>query len=401
MFGFWYIKDQVSGHGDRAALCLSIGYPLFIFLLLALPTTNIARDVFLVTVGAYIWWRRGKVWNEFSGLNVALLVGGLLLVVYGALSGLWSVPPRSNDAAKLWSWGVSVGLFWGASCLYFSKGEYVKIIIFWTVCTGILVNLFGTWLGTGELLSGGRLTGYGVLNNPILLASVAVVQIAIGLHLMMLNMTLRFAVSAGLLFFMAVVALSGSRGPMLAAGGVVLTLFVCFPSWRHAQKLMVAAVACGVGGVILALPGVAEVLTSRGVSYRPTIWQQTLLASPEHLYFGWGWGHDFNLSPVADNLRAMIGESIIHPHGLLISSLYYGGIVGLLLIVLFLGGAMAEALRTERRGLVVGLIVSVLLLTATDTYSVVTNRGYIWLIFWMPMAIVLAERKLCSLRKLV
>ena len=387
-------KDRLLSAINAAggpSLVLTFGYPFAILLLLTFHSSSYARDMLWLIILVFVWINRRNGRARIMELpHRPTIIAGVLLIVYVTLSVFWSISPTSISPAKHLHNGIGVFLFWLITCWYFQQEKNALKCMYWVLGIGLLANLAGAWFDERDIFSG-RLTGYGILNNPILLGSVAVIQIAAGLHLKYRTLPEKMAGFSLLATAITIVLLSGSRGPIMALIAVLMTWFFFTPGIKAASKL--AVTIAGLSAVLAGAyyTGLADSLAERGMSYRPLIWKETLRFGQQHGLTGWGWANDFSQSPVSDALRKITDFTFLHPHSLLISAYYYGGAIGLILHVWLLGAVALVAMRTREPGLAISLLAAIILLTATDTYSAVTRRDYIWLIFWMPIAIIITR----------
>lgn len=265
--------------------------------------------------------------------------------------------------------------------------------LFWVMGLGLLGNILGAWLMGQDVFRGDRLRGYGILPNPILLSSVAVIQIAIGLQLPLTTLREKIATIAMLGATTTIVSLSVSRGPTLTLQAVLLVWMIYTPYIKTSHKIAIATIAATTAATTACIfaytTNLIEVLTARGISHRPIIWEEAISYAHQHLLFGWGWLNDFSQSVGKHGLLEHIGNTILHPHSLLVSALFYGGIIGLLVHVIFLGFCAHEAVKSKMRGLTLSLLAAVLLLTAADTHAAVARRDFMLLIFWLPTALII------------
>lgn len=369
---------------------ISVGYPLLVFLLLAFQSTSHARSAISILAPIHLWLFRHFIGNTAKAyIHSPIILCGTAVIGYVTCSSLWSTPPFLHSEAEQFRTGAWVLVFWLLSCSYFCHISVALKCIFWTIGFGVFTNLAGTWIDLdGQIFIENRLTGQGILNNPIFLGSVAVIQITIGLNIKTTTMLERILTGLMLCASMALVVLSLSRGPIVALVATISVWFFWKPAVKPRHKWAIAILMTGAAGTILYITGWWVLILERGTSLRPLIWQHAMRAAEEHWLSGWGWANDFSRSPVNQSLVSIIGFPIIHPHGLLISSFYYGGIIGLLLHATLFLLLIRESINKNHMGFALGLIASMLLLTATDSFSAVTKRDYIWLIFWMPAAIL-------------
>jgi O-antigen ligase len=82
-------------------------------------------------------------------------------------------------------------------------------------------------------------------------------------------------------------------------------------------------------------------------------------------------------------------------HGVYLSYLAHGGIVGLVLFVLMLGAAVQVACRafaTEGNFGLLAMLLYIALLFTVDLEIFVLNAGWQWLLLWLPIGLVIGEQ---------
>ncbi len=389
------LYHSISAIFRRQVSVLAIGFPIVVFLLLAFDTSSHARDFFSVLVLISMWFDRGR-WKSVLAqlIRNPAVVTGLLLIAYVTFSVFWSQPPHDPTPAVQIRKGISVLLFWAASSLYFYNDESAMKRLFWAMGLGILGNLLGAWQMSHDLFAmyGNRLTGYGILNNPNMLGPVTVILIVIGLHLNLTNRSEKTLTIAMLGFAVTVVSLTVSRSAISAMVASMLIWLLYTPVLGKSGKLIVVAAAVSIVSVFAYSTDLIRVLTERGSSYRVFIWEETLRYAQQHWLVGWGWINDFSQTVYRDSDKLQAHSwTITHPHSLLVSAFYYGGITGLLIHAGALAALAREALRSNFRSLSIGLFVTIFLLTLVDCYTVVTRHDYILLIFWIPSTIIIVS----------
>ena len=377
----------------KPASVLNFGFPIAVFLLLALPSTSYSRDAFTIVVLVYLL----KDFNHFKAgtsklFRTPTILAGTTLILYVTLSTLWSQPPHIHPPGDQVRNGITVFLFWIGSCLYFYQDQNALKRLFWVIGIGLAGNIFGAWITGKNLFPYDRLNGYGILRHPNFISSVAVIHIAIGLNLKFRNLFENIVAIVMLIGTGAIVALSVSRGPILALLAVLIIWMASTPRIKTSHKAMIAIAATAAAAILAYSTNLYETLMERGTSNRPIIWQETITYSEQYLMLGWGWLNDFSQSVGRHDLSEYTGELILHPHGLLVSTLYYGGIVGLLLQIAFFYYSAKDATKLKC-SLNFSLLAAILLLTATDTHTTITKRDFVLLIFWLPTAIIIMSSR--------
>jgi O-antigen ligase len=315
----------------------------------------------------------------------------VLLVAWMAATLMWSDAPRPHDLSRaLWLW----------NCLC-TLGFFLNLLLVAVPAAGS-ARLSSTLIGMGTLnavfsigrflVAGGvgeRMPGWAETRHPILGAGI------IGLCLVLAlgracTPGIGRRVRAGLLAAVVVMAgfiwLTGSRGPLVAVAAGCAVLLLGLP--RRVLLGLVAAVLLAVLGLHLAdrsvLPEALGRLTERGWSSRLDIWQQSLEMIRLRPVFGHG-------------LTALLPRAKdAFPHDLYLSTLLYGGAVGLALLL----GSFALAARgvarlpagLERRTLA-ALGVTACLIGATDLSQVVKGPGPMWYIIWLPLVLCVAAAR--------
>lgn len=140
---------------------------------------------------------------------------------------------------------------------------------------------------------------------------------------------------------------------------------------------------CAVG-VILLLTGVSGELISRADSYRLEIWQGYAAAT---LKCGWllgcGWGSELGF--VTNN-----GAPIAHPHSMYMQTFYWGGGVGLLLLLTCLGAGLYEGFRYSPN--LFWLLLPGCIALGMDGKSLISAPNERWLLVLVPLLFIAAEQ---------
>ena len=243
-----------------------------------------------------------------------------------------------------------------------------------------------------------RLHGYGQLNNPVLASSTYGFIIIASVHLLFQQHDIKmkfFYMGISLVFFIYML-LTKSRGPLLA-------LFVTMIVWLiivwmvprqninirqniKNMKWVILPLIAAAGLVWLMNPEFIKSFSSRGFSYRFEIWQKILAQITESPWFGHG------LNAKAQTIMSD-RKMIIHPHSIYLSTTFYGGIVGLLLLVAMLGFAVWTGfvqVRRPQKFLVISLLLFGALCMVTDGNTLINHPRPFWIFFWFPIAVAAA-----------
>ncbi|HYQ70859.1 MAG TPA: O-antigen ligase family protein [Gammaproteobacteria bacterium] len=178
------------------------------------------------------------------------------------------------------------------------------------------------------------------------------------------------------------IALTQSRSPVLAllAAG---TLHAALLGYRN--LLLIIFGTCLAAGLAFYLGIISpDMVTSRGLSYRPEIWMQTLPTIMKHPWFGNGATFDqvYHLSSGL-NFKS-------HTHSALMASLVFVGIVGTGILT----GLIAQAVRYARRAenhIALSLLVYAIANLLINGYKLAGTPEIEWLYFWFPLALIAAN----------
>ncbi|NVN88565.1 MAG: O-antigen ligase family protein [Rhodopseudomonas sp.] len=187
---------------------------------------------------------------------------------------------------------------------------------------------------------------------------------------------------ASALVLLGAVVLTGSRGSVTAAlAGIGLCVLLA-ANWR----LSVAAVAVVIlAAGIVAMTPLFGALLQRGDSLRLTLWPVYLHMAELKPWIGYGLAFDTQVT-LPD------GNVVMNAHNIILCALVRGGVfsaAALFGIVVFalLGGW--RAWRRHGEVAPVALLGACLMASSVDYEIVPTDLGYLWILFWLPVAICL------------
>ena len=125
-----------------------------------------------------------------------------------------------------------------------------------------------------------------------------------------------------------------------------------------------------------------------GFSERLRIWQLVLYQWLDAPVFGNGYQSEFLLTPSGDK------DVANWAHNALLATLRDGGVAGLILHLLVLATATRAAWQLARKHgdpIYLILIVFGFICMTTDTDLLITRPRELWIIFWLPLAMILAR----------
>lgn len=180
-----------------------------------------------------------------------------------------------------------------------------------------------------------------------------------------------------------------SRGPLFSL------LLACLPLLLLIRRIHRGHLFIGLGiiitiSLVMTLSDYGHTLAARiGASYQQSftrfgIWQDAYSLIEQKPLIGWGYNQQLNF--VND-----IGQRVHTTHSLYLATLLKGGIVGVLLLLSIIGYGLYMGWQQIKHGytLEATMFVFALLFYATQGMFIISNPGESWLLFWLPLAIVM------------
>lgn len=319
--------------------------------------------------GATFPWR-----NPYALLAFALILWSALTLAWGENAG------GGRTTKFLWDTACTTVFF--VSALLVLEDDALNRRRLGTVL--IVAGAFNALVSIGFFLwsspVGSRLVGWAETRHSILGASVIGVCYVFALARCVAGRAHRTLNGIAAALFFAFIAMTQSRGPLIAALAASL-VFVVGRSRR--QQAYFFAVLALMAVVVVLVPGLQRQLldsfVERGDSHRLEIWAYTLSEVAKRPWFGHGLAANLHLSP-----------AFTFPHSLYLSTLFYSGILGFLLLMALLVALTLGLLRRRdvpERQMLVALWVNALLSGLTDLGQVTKGPDPIWYIIWLPIAL--------------
>src|SRR3954452_5367857 len=288
---------------------------------------------------------------------MACLAGYLVWIT---LSVAWASSP-SAAAGDLWHW-YAVALIFLVVATVARDASAVRLVAHMFIVGAVLSIIAGELYGSGSsqldlaASESGRL--YGAQGDPNILAAGLIPAIVLAMAL--LASTRRFALRAWLVLAAGILAIgvvaSESRGGMVAAGVTLVAALVFFPR-RRAHVLLVILVIAGLAGASLAsTPGAWQRVTHfDDGNGRTDIWRVALRVGAAHPVIGAGLNNfevvsgDYVRRPGALKTLDLIVDRPHVAHNLYLETYADTGLVGLALLLGFIGGSLGAAWAAGRR----------------------------------------------------
>jgi O-antigen ligase len=366
-FGFFILLTGLFWLGDKST------YVRFYYLFLVLPTCIMILLDF----------------DTFKKIvKNPLVISYLMFGSYVVLTLLWS--DTSHSITSLIRRPINIFILFLAFGYLVSRSSrsLFSILAFSAKIAALcgllsLVYYLYTHHGNVSLLISGRWRGYGALYNPLLTSHVygffAVYWLAVWFK--QDDRYLPWPLLPFLILLFVVVS-TGSRTPLVAISFALIWLSVC--TFNKKAFFTVAGFLSVVGTVFYFFP---EILTRRGVSYRPEIWREALHQARAHPFFGKGLDHTLMIA------ISSTPKTFCDPHNIELGVLLSGGLLGL--ILWFILYTVAFVFSWRQRGDFGVLLVSTLMVFGffaglTEGRSFISRPKEHWFLIWIPLALVFA-----------
>jgi O-Antigen ligase len=383
----------------------------FVFYLLVMPNQlqalargmadrSLVRDippVLMVAIGLICWFVLTLAWDRtaaghpsvqllwvWNGLSTLTFVTGCYAAFVGSASSRDFDPASSRDFDPASSRDFDPASSRDVSPAS-SRDQLITVLI-----AGSVVNAFIAFLRLPFLAKVWealplRMPGWAETRQPILGAVIIGVGVLLAVSRLLERRSMRansFAACVGLLF----IGLTGSRGPLLAILGA-LGLMLAMVRARL-LGIAVLAVLLGLGLVELLAPHlitlVWHAVADRGGSNRLVIWETALDAIQTSPWVG--------LGPTARLDRPNEG----FPHNLFLSTVFYAGLVGLVLLLALLGLVGRIAWRQPHgvdRSMRLALLAYLVASGMTDLSIVIKGPSPLWYIIWLPLILCMGRNR--------
>lgn len=317
---------------------------------------------------------------DFFRSSIFRLVFIFLLIAAGSL--FWS-PLPAGESIELLKRPLFVFLF-AVACIILSGAENSKID--WIIKLSAVLSIgAAAYTLVAYYMQGaaGRLGGYGILSNPLLVSHVFGFYLAIWIGMFVTkqfdNKWMCFT-AFGLIGIL--LTLTGSRTPLLAISATVLWLAVVAPSKRSRYALLGLCIS-GLVIFITFYSAIAE----RGTSYRPEIWTYVVSKASENFWLGHGYG-----ASLAVELDVI--PVLTDPHNLSLSVFHQLGFVGLVIWLSIYVVAFKEVLGKKSDPWIVILstaLVYGLFAGMTEGGGFLSRPKETWFLVWIPLSLLVAR----------
>lgn len=185
--------------------------------------------------------------------------------------------------------------------------------------------------------------------------------------------------------------LTQSRGPLLA---LFASSFLLFAQYKHIHLRQILAVIASVLfiGLFCYCSGYGGEYYERLIdAYQQSfvrfgIWQHTLNLIEQHPWFGWGFDKTILF-------RNSLGAMVTTTHSVYLGTLLKGGVAGLLLLAMMSVTGLLCAWRRFHSAMTLEAMLYLfsLMFFITQGMFVIGSPGESWVLFWLPLAVVISR----------
>ena len=346
-----------SRDGLETVFALAFFIPMLTLLPWRKPDFNQYGGWFSVSALAYAGWScLTSIWGGETGFFILQW----LILASWLLGSAWVLQKRLLDLEKLFTWLAVVG----------ALSALLMIALFYK----------------DHPLSD-RLEGQGLLRTPTVLGQAfgLVVLLATILSWRVVNVKQSILFFAAALCALAALALSQSRGPILA---LALALLLAMWWLRPPLRVWISQITflLFIGILVVAATPIEQVIVARGISLRDEIWLQVWQSmNNQPLSLLWGIG----MNETTDIVTAS-GE-YHHAHNAWLDIFYRTGAIGLLLALTHLALLFKRgASNSTTQYLIVWLVYGCGCLLV-DSRSLFWEIDAKWLLYWVPAGLLAAQ----------
>ncbi|MFC4234772.1 O-antigen ligase family protein [Thalassospira xianhensis] len=313
---------------------------------------------------------------------------GVILIVWFLLSISWGVNQPDFNIKKYISRSIINLIFLLSAAYFFSTHTYWKNFTFkifpYAVIANISISLFVFYGMDAHSLSD-RLSGWAETRHPILGSLVILIGFCISFYQSQISTKNKDKIIYATICLSCVlfVILSQSRGPLLTllCIGIIFSIF---------SGKVVRRCAIGILFSIASIFLISDEIQNQVI--------QSLSRNPWRLEI-WmdAWKYIQNAPIIGNGLASLNTFGAIEqkfPHSIYVSSAFFGGAIGLFLLLALFAQLAWAALNTEEKttkAFHFGLLCVPVIGGLTDLAQVSKSPGELWYILWVPVTIIIGH----------
>ena len=314
----------------------------------------------------------------------------VIFLGYLVLSLAWGEQSTINDWIKYLKRLLYMLAFVCMIMAYYSP-QYLNKLCKVIASVAVIMAVISMYIYDSSLYSSpDRLKNFGILEHEILSASTygfAAIMLLYGWRLDRPHQ--QWIKLIGLAILILDMLLTESRGPFLALMSTICIVELIRGKYRkQVIGFIIIAIIAGILMVVDVIETPALITRNGGNFYRLQIWQQFWQRIIESPLYGFG------LS-VNETIVYPACSCIPHPHNIFLATMLYGGVIGLLLLILLLTHSLNIAYKHYKcHGQVkfLAFLLFGIMCGFTDGNKLIDHPRPMWLYFWLPVLLVAAHQ---------
>ncbi len=332
--------------------------------------------------------------TSLTSTNRVIALLTLLLFVYLSMSTFWS--EGSSALARLKFFGeayLTMVFIFGTAFMSTQFPGFLKWFLIMTVLSAAIACTYSIFLHfflpDYQPLVENRLFSMGRLHNPVIAGLSYSVAAIISINLIFLPLgRSRILWVFCTLVLLAGIILTGTRSAIVGLLFAIPFSIILQGALSNRNRMLILIVL-GCGSLMAALLswqlGFWEGMVHRASSYRPEIWREVIASVlSSNLLIGNG---------IATSSKMVIdGFTFDHAHSIFFSTFYYGGLVGLAILLGIIASSFYALHKLEPNPVVIlsiSLLVFAIVALSFDGNSLIEKVNYLWIVFWLPISMVL------------
>lgn len=193
-----------------------------------------------------------------------------------------------------------------------------------------------------------------------------------------------------ILILLSMMMLTQSRGPLISCA--IAFLFTLHAKLLTPRNITAAAILVLIFAALLVFTPAGDLLLGRFEALgtqsglRLSIWQHTLQEVASSIWLGRGFAFDLDFINYS-------GEHITTTHSVYLGALLKGGIIGLITLGLVILSGLVFAIKkyVKDKRYETALFIYALIFMASQGMFIISNPRESWILFWLPLTIVISN----------
>ncbi|WP_421507793.1 O-antigen ligase family protein [Erwinia rhapontici] len=383
-----------NNNTDFIKKSIALFYVAFLFLLPllgGLAKVNNTFHIALILCVIFLFFNKKTRNATFSsaGLNFGLVITSTLLL-YFSFSNIWG--GHTNTLTSEITHSIYIAFF--IIIFYILSFDNKKNIMLASIFSSVVILCLLTFLYVDKqtFLRNRLENGFSLApENVIDMAGYYGIGIFCGLIL--LRETGKKWLYLPITMLFVAMLLTQSRGPLFSMIVALVPLVLLLKRIHRRDWLIIGLLLFALAIAIVLSNGYDVLFTRVKDSYSQSfvrfgIWENALSYIQQKPWFGWGFSQEL------DFVNA-IGQRVHTTHSLYFAALLKGGIVGglLLLAVIIYGFYMGWLQIKANQALEASMFLFGVMFYATQGMFLLSNPSVPWVMFWLPLALVMAQPK--------